>query len=55
MLTIFLMLAGVLNIVMHQHQKYADGQYRVEAKRLTDEINETGSYDLADYPHLTWV
>ena len=55
MLTIFLMLAGVLNIVMHQHQKYADGQYRLEAKRLTDEINETGSYDLADYPHLTWV
>lgn len=55
MITIFLMLAAVLNIVMLQNRKYADGQYRVEAKRLADEIAETGSYDLAGYPHLTGV
>lgn len=54
-LTIFLILAAVLNIVMLQNRKYADGQYRVEAKRLADEIAETGSYDLAGYPHLTGV
>ena len=54
-LTIFLILAALLNIVMLQNRKYADGQYRVEAKRLADEIAETGSYDLADYPHLTGV
>ena len=54
-LTIFLILAAVLNIVMLQNRKYADGGYRVEAKRLADEIAETGSYDLADYPHLTGV
>ncbi|MCR4814847.1 MAG: HAMP domain-containing histidine kinase [Lachnospiraceae bacterium] len=54
-ITIFLMLAAVLNIVMLQNRKYADGQYRVEAKRLADEIAETGSYDLAGYPHLTEV
>ena len=54
-LTIFLILAAVLNIVMLQNRKYADGQYRVEAKRLADEIAETGSYDLADYPHITGV
>lgn len=54
-LTIFLILAVVLNIVMLQNRKYADGQYRVEAKRLADEIAETGSYDLAGYPHLTGV
>ncbi len=54
-IALFLILAAVLNIVMLQDQKYADGQYRVEAKRLADEIAETGSYDLADYPHLTGV
>lgn len=54
-ITLFLILAAVLNIVMLQNRKYADGQYRVEAKRLADEIAETGSYDLADYPHITGV
>ncbi len=54
-IALFLILAAVLNIVMLQNQKYADGQYRVEAKRLADEIAETGSYDLTDYPHLTGV
>jgi len=54
-LTIFLILAALLNIVMLQNRKYADGQYRVEAKRLADEITETGSYDLTNYPHLTGV
>ena len=54
-IALFLILAAVLNIVMLQNQKYADGQYRVEAKRLADEIAETGGYDLADYPHLTGV
>ena len=54
-IALFLILAAVLNIVMLQNRKYADGGYRVEAKRLSDEIAETGSYDLADYPHLTGV
>ena len=54
-LAIFLILAAVLNIVMLQNRKYADGGYRVETKRLADEIAETGSYDLADYPHITGV
>lgn len=55
MLTVFLILAAVLNIVMLKGLRYADGQYRVEAKRLADEITETGSYDLAGYPHITGV
>ena len=54
-ITVFLILAAVLNIVILKQQSYADGQYRVEAKRLADEITETGSYDLADYPHITGV
>lgn len=28
---------------------------RVEAKRLADEIAETGNYDLEKYPHITGV
>ena len=29
------------------------GEYRVEAKRLCNEIEKTGSYDLTRYPHIT--
>ncbi|MBP3267219.1 MAG: HAMP domain-containing histidine kinase [Ruminococcus sp.] len=54
-ITVFLILAAVLNIVILKQQSYADGQYRVEAKRLADEITETGSYDLSEYPHITGV
>ena len=54
-LALFLVLAAVLNIVMLKGLRYTDGQYRVEAKRLADEITETGSYDLTKYPHITGV
>ena len=54
-ITVFLILAAVLNIVILKQQNYADGQYRVEAKRLADEITETGGYDLSEYPHITGV
>lgn len=54
-LALFLMLAAVLNIVMLKGIRNADGQYRVEAKRLADEITETGSYNLTGYPHITGV
>lgn len=54
-LAIFLILAAVLNIVLIRQEKAADGMYRVEAKRLADEIAETGSYDLKNYPHITGV
>ena len=54
-LVLFVVLAAVLNIVMIRHQNIVDGLYRVEAKRLADEISETGGYDLAQYPHLTGV
>ena len=54
-LAIFLILAAVLNIVLIRQEKAADGMYRVEAKRLADEIAETGSYDLENYPHITGV
>ncbi|MBQ9899037.1 MAG: HAMP domain-containing histidine kinase [Ruminococcus sp.] len=51
----FAALAAGLNISLAMHSKSAAGEYRVEAKRLADSINETGTYDLADYPQLTGV
>ena len=51
----FLLIAAGLNIYFIRSEENARGIYRVEAKRLADEINETGSYDLSDYPHLTGV
>ena len=54
-LAIFLILAAVLNIVLIRQEKAADGMYRVEAKRLADEIAETGSYDLENYPYITEI
>lgn len=53
--TVFLLLAVILNAVFIRMNRTADGYYRVEAKRLADEITETGSYDLSKYPHLTGV
>ena len=53
--TVFLLLAAALNIVLIRYRNAADGQYRVEAKRIADEITETGSYDPAKYPHITGV
>lgn len=52
---LFLALAAVLNAVLIRQSRSADGSYRVEAKRLADELEETGSYDLEKYPHLTGV
>lgn len=52
---IFLLLAAVLNVYLLRQERSSDGIYRVEAKRLADEIEETGSYDLSAYPHLTSV
>lgn len=54
-LTIFLILASMLNIIILQQQKNEDGQYRVEVKRLADEIEETGNYNLTNYSYITGV
>ena len=52
---LFLILVVVLNILILQQQRYEDGLYRVEAKRLADEMGETGRYDLSKYPHISGV
>ncbi|MBO7395132.1 MAG: HAMP domain-containing histidine kinase [Ruminococcus sp.] len=54
-IAVFIALAALLNILIINKADTDSGAYRVEAKRLADDINETGSYDLADYPHLTAV
>ncbi len=53
--SVFLLLTALLNILLIRTNRYNDGVYRVEAKRLTDEIAEKGRYDLSAYPHLTGV
>ena len=52
---IILTLTICLNIILIKQKNANTGLYRVEAKRLTDEINETGAYDLSKYPHLLAV
>lgn len=54
-LTVFLLLGMILNIVLIRYRNAADGLYRVEAKRIADEITETGTYDPARYSHITGV
>ena len=54
-ITAFLLLTAVLNIFLVWAKNSNEGIYRVEAKRLVDEIAETGNYDLEKYPHITGV
>ena len=54
-ITVFLLLTAVLNLFLVGVKDRNEGIYRVEAKRLADEIAETGNYDLEKYPHITEV
>mgnify|MGYP001087323998 FL=1 len=54
-IAVFLLLTAVLNIFLVGAKDNNEGIYRVEAKRLADEIAETGNYDLEKYPHITGV
>ncbi|MBD5485920.1 MAG: HAMP domain-containing histidine kinase [Lachnospiraceae bacterium] len=54
-ITVFLFLAAVLNLFLVGVKDSNEGIYRVEAKRLADEIAETGNYDLEKYPHIMGV
>ena len=54
-MTVFLLLTAVLNIFLAGTKDSDEGIYRVEAKRLADEIAGTGNYDLEKYPHITGV
>lgn len=54
-LTLFLILAAVLDITIAKRSAADEGIYRVEAKRLADDMTETGSCDLSQYPHITGI
>lgn len=54
-ITVFLLLMAVLNLFLVGVKDRNEGIYRVEAKRLADEITKTGTYDLEKYPHVTGV
>ncbi len=52
---VFVIIAVAANVYFVKQKESAEGLYRVEAKRLADEIEETGSFDLAKYPHIMGV
>ena len=54
-ITVFLLLTVFLNLFLAGAKDRNEGIYRVEAKRLADEIAETGNYKLEKYPHITGV
>lgn len=54
-ITVFLFLTAVLNLLLVGVKDRNEGIYRVEAKRLADEIAETGEFELEKYPHITGV
>ncbi len=54
-IVLFLLVTAGLNVFFLWQKNREDGIYRVEAKRLADEIAETGSWDSAKYPHITGV
>ncbi len=54
-ITVFLLLMAGLNLFFVGVKDRNEGIYRVEAKRLADEIAETGNYELEKYPHITGV
>ena len=54
-IAVFAVLAAFLNLTLIKSDNSIDGLYRVEAKRLADEIEETGSFDITKYPHITGV
>ncbi len=47
--------AVIADILIIRGNREPAGIYRVEAKRLVDDIRETGSFDIGKYPHLTGV
>ena len=54
-IAVFLISAAMLDLILIKQNDSEQGLYRVEAHRLADEIERTGSYDLSDYPELTGV
>lgn len=54
-ISIFLLLTVVCNLFLVGAKISNEGVYRVEAKRLADEIAETGRLELEKYPHITGV
>lgn len=50
----FIVIAALLNLALRP-DRALNGIYRVEAKRFAEQIEETGSTDLNDFPHLTGV
>lgn len=54
-IAVFLVIAVMLEVSLSRSIHRNDGICRVEAKRLAEQISETGSTDLSEFPNLTGV
>ena len=54
-IAVFLVIAVMLEVSLSRSIRRNDGICRVEAKRLAEQISETGSTDLSEFPNLTGV
>ncbi|MBQ3856496.1 MAG: HAMP domain-containing histidine kinase [Ruminococcus sp.] len=54
-IAVFLVIAVMLEVSLSRSIRRNDGICRVEAKRLAEQISETGSMDLSEFPNLTGV
>ena len=52
---LFLLMAAGINVYLLTDGRNKESYYLVEAKRVADDISETGSYDLSQYPHIIGV
>ncbi len=51
---VLILLTALLNVFLLD-RNFDDGYYRVEAKRLSDQISQTGSTDVSQYKYITGV
>ncbi len=54
-IAVFILTSVLLNLFLMHKKEVAQGEYRVEAARLTRDIESTGDADLSKYKHLTGI
>ncbi len=54
-IVIVIIVAVMINVSLLRLGRQSDGFYRIEAKRIADELEETGTYSPDLYPHITGV
>ena len=52
---LFVIITATVNFFFFITEDTSEGVYRIEAKRIADDIRSSGSYDISSYPHITGV